>query len=386
MSWLVAALLAGQDAVDGAEAAAAAEPALRAGWLFAAATVTAVWWWKRGRLPRGASATLLVVAAGLALLALPTPAQAAIDSALDATWSRIGHWATEPLLWALLLGGTGLLMMLPRGDRRRRVQGAVAGLVSLGFFAAALPALAGAVEQAVFWALAAVTLVSAVATVTMRSAVYSAIWFALSLLGTAGLFFYQGSQFLGVATIVVYAGAIVVTFLFVIMLAQPEGHAVYDRLTWGSQPKLLSVLAAALLVAALAYAVSSEGIVRRQVMEAAVVLADDEGPLLDDHLVAGVARQGELTVVTLRAELSEERARVVERELAAAIQTDVALIPLDTRRDVLHPSHMAMLGSEMFGRHLLSVELAGTLLLAALVGAIAMAIQGKDLDPAEEQA
>ena len=42
----------------------------------------------------------------------------------------------------------------------------------------------------------------------------------------------QGAQFLGVATIVVYAGAILVTFLFVFMLAQPRGNAFYDRVSW----------------------------------------------------------------------------------------------------------------------------------------------------------
>ena len=70
------------------------------------------------------------------------------------------------------------------------------------------------------------------AAVTFRNPVYCAIWFALSLLGTAGLFLFQGAQFLGVATVVVYAGAILVTFLFVLMLAQPAGSAFYDRLSW----------------------------------------------------------------------------------------------------------------------------------------------------------
>ena len=61
---------------------------------------------------------------------------------------------------------------------------------------------------------------------------YCAIWFALTLVGTAGIFMLQGAQFLGVATIVVYAGAILVTFLFVLMLAQPGGDAFYDRVSW----------------------------------------------------------------------------------------------------------------------------------------------------------
>ena len=70
------------------------------------------------------------------------------------------------------------------------------------------------------------------ATVTFRNPVYCAIWFGLSLLGTAGLFLFHGAQFLAVATVVVYAGAILVTFLFVLMLAQPEGQASYDRVSW----------------------------------------------------------------------------------------------------------------------------------------------------------
>ena len=40
--------------------------------------------------------------------------------------------------------------------------------------------------------------------------------------------------------------------------------------------------------------------------------------------------------------------------------------------DVRTPQHMATLGGRLFSRHLIAVEVAGTLLLVALVGAIAM--------------
>ena len=76
------------------------------------------------------------------------------------------------------------------------------------------------------------TIVAAVATVTFRNPVYCAIWFGMTLTGTAGLFLFAGAEFLAVATLVVYAGAILVTFLFVLMLAQPEGDASYDRRSW----------------------------------------------------------------------------------------------------------------------------------------------------------
>ena len=81
--------------------------------------------------------------------------------------------------------------------------------------------------------LAGVTVIAAAGAVTFRSPVYCAIWFALTLLGTAGLFLLQGAQFLGVATVVVYAGAILVTFLFVLMLAQPAGARLLRSLELG---------------------------------------------------------------------------------------------------------------------------------------------------------
>ncbi len=140
----------------------------------------------------------------------------------------------EILGGATLVLAVGLWLMLPRGAAAGRSMGAVLVAVGLGVFASQVPRVGDWAQASVFCILAGVTVVAAVATVTFRNPVYSAIWFALSLLGTAGLFLFQGAQFLGVATIVVYAGAILVTFLFVLMLAQPEGHAAYDRLSWGA--------------------------------------------------------------------------------------------------------------------------------------------------------
>ncbi len=59
-------------------------------------------------------------------------------------------------------------------------------------------------------------------------------------------------------------------------------------------------------------------------------------------------------------------------------QMQVLVKRRENRDDVLHPAHMAHLGAQLFSRHLLSVELAGTLLLVALVGAISIVIQGRN--------
>src|SRR5438094_600062 len=161
------------------------------------------------------------------------------------TWD---HVLSCPTFWALGSGALGLWLVLPARHRLGKWIGGLLVALAGGLFAYDLPLLGNWLDQGVYWILALITLGAAVATISSQSPVYSAIWFAASLLGTAGLFFYSGAQFLGVATVVVYAGAIVVTFLFVMMLAQPEGHSPYDRLTCGGLPKFWGVVTAGLLV------------------------------------------------------------------------------------------------------------------------------------------
>ena len=71
-----------------------------------------------------------------------------------------------------------------------------------------------------FYVFAAVAVLCAGLMITDRNPLYAALWFALTTLAVCGLFLINSAPFLAAATIIVYAGAIVVTFLFVIMLAQ----------------------------------------------------------------------------------------------------------------------------------------------------------------------
>ena len=69
----------------------------------------------------------------------------------------------------------------------------------------------------VFAASAAVILVGAIGVVTSRNPVHAALSLVLTLFGVAVLFIEQEADFLAAVQIIVYAGAIVVLFLFVIM-------------------------------------------------------------------------------------------------------------------------------------------------------------------------
>jgi NADH-quinone oxidoreductase subunit J len=131
---------------------------------------------------------------------------------------------------------------------------------------------------------------------------------------------------LGVATIVVYAGAILVTFLFVLMLAQPEGQAFYDRLSWEA---FLSAATGAALVGILS-----------------------------------------LSVATILSPPAGAPAAPLAQHSAA-----------DLKKNILSEKHVAHLGAELFSRQLIAVEVAGTLLLVALVAAVAIIAQAKSEDP-----
>ncbi|HEV2843965.1 MAG TPA: NADH-quinone oxidoreductase subunit J, partial [Thermoanaerobaculia bacterium] len=73
-------------------------------------------------------------------------------------------------------------------------------------------------ETVIFLIFAALALGSAIVVVAHKSPVYSTMSLVLSLVSVAVLFVLLGAPFVGVLQIFIYAGAIVVLFLFVIML------------------------------------------------------------------------------------------------------------------------------------------------------------------------
>ena len=83
---------------------------------------------------------------------------------------------------------------------------------------------ATAVDSSVFVIASAIVLLSALGVVLARNPVHSALMLVLTLFGVAVLFVAQGAHFLAAVQVIVYAGAIVVLFLFVIMLLG-VGHA-----------------------------------------------------------------------------------------------------------------------------------------------------------------
>ena len=74
------------------------------------------------------------------------------------------------------------------------------------------------ITQILFWALAAISLSSAVMVITSKNPVYSVLWLIVTFFTISGHYLLLNAQFLAIVNIIVYAGAIMVLFLFVIML------------------------------------------------------------------------------------------------------------------------------------------------------------------------
>jgi NADH-quinone oxidoreductase subunit J len=227
---------------------------------------------------------------------------------------------------AIAASAVGLwLATSPRAGRVLRALGALVASAGLLGGVVALYQAVGApqelADEALFWFFAGLAIVSSVFMVTTREPVYAALWFALATLGACGLFMLLGAPFLAAATIIVYAGAIIVTFLFVIMLSQQQGRSFYDQ---RARTPVMSILASLLMLAAMLWNYH-----RWEVPERA-----EGGPVLT----------------------------------AEAGSNPLSQAPDD---DTFHT--MRSLGRSRFGDYLYAIEMAGALLLIAGIGAIAIA-------------
>ena len=129
------------------------------------------------------------------------------------------------VLCAVAAIGTVLLLPTVREGATRKIGGAI--LLAAGVIVAAtLIRLAAGRDDPMgvyFWVFSGTAVFAAVRVVTHRRPVYSALYFVLTVFASAGLFVLLWAEFMAAALILIYAGAILVTYVFVIMLAARAG-------------------------------------------------------------------------------------------------------------------------------------------------------------------
>ena len=219
--------------------------------------------------------------------------------------------------------------------------------------AGGLGGLEGLLTSGFFYTFALLALVGALLMTTARDPIHSALWFAVVVLSASGLSLLAGAQFLAAGTVIVYAGAIVVTFLFVIMLAQSHGRAIYDRM---ARMPALSALTSALMLGGLLVA---------------LVAVRSSHP-------ADITYESRLrTPAAILQRMSPETALAVVLKQAVP---ETSKLPTPAEPGAPTP-HLAGLGATLFTDHLMTVEVIGLLLFVALIGAVAIATPRAPIRP-----
>jgi NADH-quinone oxidoreductase subunit J len=113
-------------------------------------------------------------------------------------------------------------------------------------------------ETVLFWVLAAGAVTASVLVIGQRNPMYSVLLLIVSFGALSGLYILLGSPFVAVIQIIIYAGAIMVLFLFVVMLLNvpteeaPTGRQA--RLIGGAGPRRFGAVLSALLAVELFWA------------------------------------------------------------------------------------------------------------------------------------
>ena len=266
-------------------------------------------------------------------------------------------------LIVVLLGASGTYLLLPH--RHGRMQpwrvhavGGVLSAIAVLMFALLWIPPSELFSKLFFYAFGLSALISAVATVTVRNPIHSALWFAAVVLATCGLFLLAGAQFLAAGTIIVYAGAIIVTFLFVIMLAQMEGRAAYDR---ASRSPFRATWTCFILFFGLVWSLFH-------------IEPPKPGAYNRPNIEARLPRTNEMVKIA-----RAHRSGLIHGVIVKAIRPTMLL----KDEAGLDKPHVAGLGETLYTDHLVTVELAGALLFAALIGAIAIASPKPPIRPGD---
>jgi NADH-quinone oxidoreductase subunit J len=166
------------------------------------------------------------------------------------------------LYLALAVGGVGVAMAIPRrGVSPQQIGGVIAatgaGLVILFLTLKVFGAADGdlrALPNPLFYIFGLIAIAACLRVITHPRPVYAALYFIMTILASAGLYLILSAEFMAFALVIIYAGAILITYLFVIMLAtqapseaeEEDQGALYDNVS--REPVAATVAGFVLLV------------------------------------------------------------------------------------------------------------------------------------------
>jgi NADH-quinone oxidoreductase subunit J len=198
----------------------------------------------------------------------------------------------------------------------------------------------------VFYISAVLAVVATILAITRANAVHALLYFICSLLATGVMFFVLGAPFVAALVVIINAGAIIVLFVFVVMMLNLGPAAADHERAWLRPRAWIGPVAiSVLLLAELAYSVVAQPSWRGR---PALVSRGHPGlalPRYEPRVLPQVQGQDALA--------TEEQGQ----DALATAEVPPAIV------------QARQVGMALFGPYLLGVELASMLLLAGLLGA-----------------
>ncbi|MBS0190203.1 MAG: NADH-quinone oxidoreductase subunit J [Phycisphaerales bacterium] len=286
------------------------------------------------------------------------------------------------------IGAIGVCIALPRREGKNpQILGAVIaslagavvlismGLAAGGFFGAGLS------PSIYYYVFAFLALGASLRVITHPRPVYAALYFVLSILATAGLFLLLSAEFMAFALVIVYAGAILITYLFVIMLAtQAPTEEMENALTEydaSAREPVVATAAGFVLLAVLSTLLfrGVQDLPHLKNNAGQSLLAEMPRKIESGLRASGKLPEGGKVITNEKGEATIDfAARSVQVKTAGGETVSVQL-----------PADMAVSNVEMVGFNLLrdhpgSIEIAGVILLMAMLGAVVLSRKQVQLD------
>lgn len=319
--------------------------------------------------------------------------------------TAIADLSINPLLLyvACALGALGVILSMPRKGVSPMVLGGLIAAAAGGLIVMGLTMRAGRHEQTpsiFFYIFGLLALGAALRMITHPKPVYAALYFILTIIASSGLYLLLSAEFMAFALIIIYAGAILITYLFVIMLATlppSEGDMdaleVYDA---SAREPIVATFAGFVLLAVLTTMLfrGTPGLPMRTGMDSSDAILSKLPGKVEDNLAASmhgsglmeaeehIARGGDSGRVWVD---SAQRRVLVSRgeapgapglgELVRWVEVPAEMWPAD-----LVGTNVEGLGLNLLADHPMTIEIAGVVLLMAMLGATVLARKQVDLE------
>jgi len=287
------------------------------------------------------------------------------------------------LLYGLIaLGAVGVAIALPSRKAGPQIFGTIIAATAGGIGIALLTLKAGKdFPNVYFYIFSAIALGAALRVITHPRPVYAALYFILTIIATAGLFLILSAEFMAFALVIVYAGAILITYLFVIMLATqaPEEDEIEVLTEYDSsahEPIAATVVGFVLL--AVLTTMLFRGVDHLPVTpvdRTDALLADmprKVDRVLRNH---GLLEDGQTANVILTDDGGLEAVQIAANDGA-----DVYALPREQWPAELPVKNIEALGFNLLRDHPGTIEIAGVILLMAMLGAVVLSRKQVQLD------